>query len=772
MILHMRLSAAAMGCLLLSGLAGCAQAPAAWYQPRSAAPAAEAMVPGGTTINAQSAQGSASAAEAPRIIRGNDKVIAPAGAALKLEGPPLDLRFEDVPVREAVHAILGDLLKQDYVVHPPADGRVTIVTAQQVSPDTAASLLEAALQANGLAMARDVRGTFHVGKPEALRAIAPAVRVAGSGPLPPGYGAIVVPLRYIGAAEMAAILRPLAPGDAIARVDTVRNLLVMVGSRAQAEGWLSMVSTFDIDLLAGMSVGVFPLKYLNTQDVEAALQLMSGAAPAVQRPGVAQTPAAQRPAPGAPAAAAAAAAGLAENHPLFGAIRVLPIERLNSVVVVTSRAAYLDEARRWIERLDQPSNSSTVARLHVYPVRNGSARHLAEVLNGIFGGSSPLDAGATGVAQGLTSVTGTSSLGSSAAGRGLTLGGVSRASSGGAQTSARGTGAGSVSAVQLAGNVRVVADDLNNAILVYGPAEQFAHIEDVLRRLDRPPTQVLIEASIIEVTLNDDLNYGVQWMFNDVRDGGGTGRSVLSDVAGGVLGGATAGFSYTLRNSVGNVRAVLNLLAEKSLVRVISSPSLMVLDNHTAQMAVGTQQPIRSSESVTDGGVRTSSIQYKDTGVSLAVTPSVGAGDMVTMTVSQVVNDVGTTIDSATGQRSFLNRQIESKVAVRSGEAVVLGGLIRDNNAEGASGIPLLSEIPVLGGLFGSKSRNAARTELLVIITPRVARSDADAREISREMRERLRGLQGSMLGGTDKPAEGPPPDAALSPGDGGHSSQ
>jgi general secretion pathway protein D len=249
----------------------------------------------------------------------------------------------------------------------------------------------------------------------------------------------------------------------------------------------------------------------------------------------------------------------------------------------------------------------------------------------------------------------------------------------------------------------------------------------------------LIEASIIEVTLNDELNYGVQWLFNDTRAGGGTGTGVLSGLNGGVLGGALAGFSYTLRNSVGNVRAVLNLLAEKSLVRVVSSPSLMVLDNHTAHIAVGNQQPIQSSVSVTDGGVSTS-IQYKDTGVNLSVTPSVGSGDLVTMTVNQSVTDVGL-VDAATGQRSFLNRQIDSKVAVRSGEAVVLGGLIRDNASEGSSGLPLLSQIPILGGLFGAKSRNADRTELLVIITPRVARSVEDARQISRDLRERLRGI-------------------------------
>ncbi len=713
-----------------------------------AAPAQPAAAPAAAAPAASAADGSDGQ---PRLLRGNDRVYATPPAPPVLQGAPVDLRFEDTPVREVVHAILGDLLKLDYMLHPPVEGRVTLVTSSQATPDTAVFLLESALQANGLVMARDARGVFHVGKPDALKAIVPGIRLAAVGePLPPGYGAIVVPLRYIGAAEMAAILRPMAPPEAIVRVDNVRNLLVLAGSRAQAEGWLSMVATFDVNMLAGMSVGVFPLKYVTVRDVEAAMQLFTPAA-AAPRTG---TPAQQQ------AAAAAATAAAAESQPLFGALRVLPIERLNSVIVVTSRAAYLDEARRWIERLDRPGSSASEQRLHVYPVRNGSARHLGQVLGNIFGtgqqaGATP----ATGVAPGLASVTSSSALrGTGASGGGVTIN--PQASS---QTARGGVPGQTASAVPFDGNLRVVADELNNAILVYGTTAQFERIEDALRRLDLPPTQVLIEASIVEVTLTDETSYGLQWTFSDRRASGGTGTSVLSTAGGGVLGGALAGFSYTLKNSVGNVRAVLNALAEKSLVRVLSSPSLMVLDNHTAQIAVGDQVPVQTSETVSaESTTRTTTIQYKDTGVALAVTPSVGAGDMVTMDINQAVTDVGAE-DSVSGQRRFLQRQIASKVAVRSGEAVVLGGLIRENNTNGSAGVPLLSEIPVFGALFGTKTHNSNRTELLVVITPRVARSDEDARAISRDLKERLRGLQPPPV---EPPSMNPVPES-LSPGSG-----
>lgn len=674
-------------------------------------------------------------ATTPRIVRGNDKVIGEPSAKGVPEGPATAFRLEDAPAREVVHAILGDLLKADYLVHPPLDGRITIVTQSNVTPDQAVFLLEAALQASGLVMARDARGTYHVGKPEVVRGIVPAVRQVVGGALPPGQGAIVVPLRYIGAAEMASILRTVAPGDSIARVDTLRNLLVLVGTRTQAEGWLSMINTFDVDLLKGMSVGVFPLKYATVREVEAAMLLMTPGAP---RPAAAPAGAAQ--------GSQASGVALGESHPLFGAVRILPIERLNSVVVVTPRAAYLEEARRWIEKLDHPGNSASEPRLHVYPVRNGSARHLSEVLNGIFGGQAGTPPASTGVAPGLTRASG-STVGAPAAG-----GGVNLSAGQGAARAGTPVSAGGVNTIQLSGNVRVVADELSNSILVYGSAAQFERIESALNRLDAPATQVLIEASIVEVTLTDDLNYGLQWTFSDARGPNNRGTGVLSSLDGGVLGGALAGFSYTLRNAAGNVKAVLNALAEKSLVKVISTPSLMVLDNHTASIVVGNQQPIRSTETVTDGGNRTTSIQYKDTGVSLAVTPSVNAGDMVTMQINQAVTDVGAE-DSATGQRTFLQRQIGSKVAVRSGETLVLGGLIRDNDTNGSNGVPLLHEVPLLGGLFGTKSRQATRTELLVIITPRVVRSDQDARDVSRELRERMRGLMPVTVPAGEVPA-------------------
>ncbi|HRK37050.1 MAG TPA: type II secretion system secretin GspD [Burkholderiaceae bacterium] len=688
------------------------------------------------SIAAESAPGSAGQNAKPALYSGNDRVFA-APSHKPLDATSLQsVRFEDAPARDVVHAILGDILKAEFLMHSPLDGRVTIVSHAAVTADQALYLLEAALHAMGQLVVRDVRGTFHVGKPDALRAVVPNVRaVSGvASQLAPGYGPIVVPLKYIGAAEMAAILRPMATADSIARVDTVRNLLVLVGSRAQAEGWLSLVSTFDVDLLKSMSVGVFPLKHVTVKDMEAALQLLGGDASGT--PPV--SPVMATGSPAASQASASGSVGLAASNPLTGVVRILPVERLNSVIVVTPRAAYLEEARQWIEKLDKPDHNSAEARLHVYQVKNGSAKQLAEVLNGVYGTQAGAGTPAvSGVAPALTPV----SVGVSARPA------VSSPASNAAAVSTAVRGAQSnaaaqpVSTVQLGASVRVVADEMRNALIIYAPPGQLDRIEAALAKLDTPAKQVLIEASIVEVTLTDELSYGTQWLFSNSRAGGGTGDSLLTTNPGGTaIGSALTGFSYTLRSAAGNVRAVLNALSDKSLVKVISTPSLMVLDNHTATIVVGNQQPIRSSETVTDGGVRSSSIQYKDTGVSLAVKPSVNAGSMVTMQINQSVTDVGA-VDLPTGQRAFLQRQIDSKVAVRSGESLVLGGLIRDNNTDGSAGVPGLHEVPVLGALFGTKTRSATQTELLVIITPRVVQSDNELREAGDEIKQRMRKL-------------------------------
>lgn len=759
--LHSTMRATAIGAVALVA-AGCAGGKA---RPEAAvAPAPGGALPGAAVVGTVGAVGAtpgperaplaaqAEAARQPTLVIGNDRQVKlpPARPVTVSAGGDVSLKFDQAPVTEVVHAVLGDLLKLDYSIQQPLAGDITLYTQAPIPRAQVLSMLDTVLQANGLVLAQDSQGVFHVGSPEALKGIGEEPRRVGA--LAAGKNVVIVPLRYIGATELAEILKPIAPPEALLRVDSLRNLLVLAGRRSQIDNWLEFVDIFDVDLLKGMSVGLFPLEHISVQEVEAALRLMTG--------GEAVAPeSAPRPADGKEGKGGQAAAQprpLPLAGPFGGLVRILPIERMNAVVIVTPRAHYLDVAREWIARLDRPHDGGSEPQLYVYPVQNGTAEHLAGLLNAIFGGTvqeAAAPAGDSGVAPGLSSgwlraglpaaSGGGSGFGSLGSGTGFTTGFGTGASPvlggmGGAdqQQGPR------ISQVTLGERVRVVADDYNNALLIYAPKSEYTKIESALRRLDVAPTQVLIEASILEVTLTDETRFGLQWFLEGSLGGGWRGHALLTtngDSA--TIGRDVPGFSYTITNPAGAVRAVLNALAEKSLLNVISTPSVMVLDNQTAAIHVGDQQPIRSAQTVTDGGTTISSIQYKDTGVVLSVTPSVNAGNMVSMVIRQSVTDVGQ-VDSATGQRAFLQREVQSRVAVRSGETLVMGGLIRENHSRDRQGVPVLHDIPVIGNLFGTTARSTARTELLVMITPRVVRGDQDLRELGSEIRRRMQGLR------------------------------
>jgi len=405
-------------------------------------------------------------------------------------------------------------------------------------------------------------------------------------------------------------------------------------------------------------------------------------------------------------------------------VSVLPVNRLNSIMVVSPQPEYVQSVGEWVKKLDGALVQALEPSLHVYYVRNGNAAQLAGLLSTILGGggSGGSSSSRGGVAPGLTEK-------STGGGSGQGTGNNQRRGPGGAQ---------GTTSFSLENDVRVVADSYNNSLLVYATPFEYEKIERTLTKLDVVATQVLIEASIIEVSLGGDLQYGLEWAFDNNLGGGDTGSGLL-DLGAGLQ--PKEGFSYSFTNNAGSFRAVINALAQKSLINVISTPSVLVLDNHTASIKVGDQQPIQNQQIITDGGNISNSISYKDTGVQLTVTPSVNDGGLVTLEIEQSVTEVGP-VDAATGQRSFLARDVSSKVAVRNGESVVLGGLIRDNETTGKSGVPLLMDIPVLGTLFSTTTEQSQRSELLVFITPRVMESDSDLRALNLEMRNRMTGLK------------------------------
>lgn len=630
-----------------------------------------------------------------------------------LQDGDLVLNFQDTDIREVTKVVLGDMLNANYLIDADVKGTVSLQTSRPVSSDALLPLYEKMLWMSDAVLLEE-DGLYRIAaRAKATRGTSSPRLADSHRKLRPGYQTYVVPLRYVAVDEMKKILEPFLTEGAILSVDERRNLLMLAGTSQELQSWLETVEIFDVDWMTGNSVGLFELDYVEPARIVEELRQVLG----LQTDG--QTP---------------------------SLISLEPIDRLNAILAITPQPRYLEMVRTWVDRLDH-AEGGPGTRLYVYRVKNRKATDLAEVLNTMFestdiGGTSPVR-----LAPGATPVTMKSPQSSS----GLpTLGSPGNertyASKERLATQPGGDVENDLSAdtgvlLTESASVRLIADELNNSIVIMATAAEYKIVEAALQRMDIVPLQVLIEASIVEVTLTDDLRYGVEWFFkNNNIQGDKTGIGTLDLGAAGIA-AKVPGFSYALVDTLGDVRAVLNLLAEKSDLNVLSSPSLTVLDNRTAEIRVGNQVPVRTETAVTEGGVTVESIQFKDTGVLLSVTPGVNTGGLVTMDVKQEVTDVGS-IDAATGQRTFLQRNIQSVVAVQSGHTIVLGGLILENESNAESGVPGLYRIPVLGKLFGQTERTSDRTELLVLITPRVIKNQDDANGITDEFRIRMKNIE------------------------------
>lgn len=628
--------------------------------------------------------------------RGNDVLVRPANPfpAVQETGGNLTLNFEGADVREVLRTVLGDVLQENYIVDPRVGGTITLRTARPIPKAAALHILEEVLRMNGSVILREADGIFRV-LPSAMAGKGNLTPQVGGihRPPPEGFSIQILPLRYIGASEMAKILEPLAGEPASVRADSARNLLILAGTQMQLRHMIETVDMFDVDWLAGMSVGLFTLQNADAKSVLAEIESLLGDK---------------------------------NLGPLAGgALRIQPIERLNALLVVSPRASLLESARVWIERFDRPAAGAGGQRLFVYPVQNGKAEVLATLLNDAFS-KRPVSSrpAAPTLAPGMRPATAKSSEPAQAA-----------SISAPASPSPGGTAGGE--GLAMPQDVRVIADKDNNALLILASPSDYERIEQTLKRLDVVPRQVLIEVTIAEVTLTDEFQFGLEWYFtrgNRIRgqlDAGSSGISPL-----------VPGFSYAWTRSTGDLAAVLNLLAKDSRLNIISSPHVTVADNQTAKIQVGDRVPtISQVQSATNTSGVIESVQYIETGVLLSVTPRVNSGGLVTLEVSQEVSNATQTTTSSINSPTIQRRKAESTVTVQSGETLVLAGLINENKGRVNDGLPLLSRIPLLGGLFGKQSFNNNRTELIIMITPRVLNNAGEAAEITAEYRKRAEGL-------------------------------
>lgn len=630
------------------------------------------------------------------------------GKKRRSSGDGIALNFERASIREVVKVVLGDLLKLTYTIEPGVEGEVTISSSEPIPQASLIPTLESLLATQGAVLYKDGPSGYRVAARANIkgRGFQPSF-----GKLKPGYSIQVIPLRYIPAVEMQKILEPLANPDAFVRVDSSRNLLMLAGTSSELANLMSTINTFDVDVLQGMSVGIFRIKNVEANVVAKSMDTLFGEG---------------------------------GSSSMAGMIKIVPLEHMNSLMIISASPDYLKDMQSWINRFDRTSPTAG-QQLYVYRVQNGSAENLAEMLNQIFSGknsSSKKKSPTSSLAPGLEPATVGGTPNAANPNGAVTPEGAIPSGENSTAVAVAVAGKPAVTAdggvvIDASDEARIVADKTNNSLMIMATEATYQQIIEAVKRIDVMPMQVQVEASIMEVSLSDNLQFGLQWYFKNSNLLGQVGQGLVS--LGGVAGGA--GFSYSLSDPTGALKNIINVLAKQSRVRVLSSPSILVLDNQPAEIRVGNQQPIETKTSSSGAtGTDTYTYQYKDTGVSLKVTPQVNSNGLVKMEIQQEVTDLGER-DSVNNQPTFMQRSIRSSIVVQSGETIVLGGLIRENKTDSKQGVPILGDMPIVGKLFSTEGETSTRTELLVLITPTAIKDQSALNKTGEEMRERMKRL-------------------------------
>ncbi len=628
------------------------------------------------------------------------------------EGDGVTLNFENASLPEFLRVVFESILNENYLLAPGINGVVTLHTTRPVTPDTVLPIVEAVLEQNGAALIRD-EGLFRI---LPLGEAASAANSPAVGRYPSssrkGYSIQVVPLQHVAASELEGILAPFVPEGSSVSIDRTRNVLILSGPKFRLDDLLATVRTFDVDWLSGMSFGMFRLEYADAVSVVEEIETIidSGG-----------------------------------NTPLAGIVRVMPIERINGVLVITHRPEHIDAIQTLIREFDWGLEGAAGRRLFVYELENGKAENIASVLQQIYGqkeleasssGELAVPGAASSVFRRAETVSRPPPLPGQATGmRAVRPATPATTALPGSNATESAAEAGDGISAESAQQVTIIADQDNNAILVMASPQDYHAIEATIRRLDISPRQVLIEATIAEVTLSNGLTYGVRWFLENEDWELGVNAPAPANASG-------PGLAFAFFDATSDLKAFFDVLATQSDVKFLSTPQVMVLDNQTANIRVGDQIPVttRSSQSTTnpDAPIVTE-VQFRDTGTLLTVTPRINAGGQILLEISQEVSIPGASpAIGGGGNVSIAQRTINSSVIVQSGQTVVLGGLILETTSNGKSGVPILMNIPGLGALFSTNSTDTLRTELIITVSPRVIEDPREMEKVTEELRLRM----------------------------------
>ncbi len=706
---------------LIVQLVGCASSPADTVQPApgssNLSPRPVASQPIVAPVDLPQAPTDTARKSEPYVSLGTGELVkAPRARAARpaTDGAPISLNLENGDLRELIKDILEKTLQENVILHPSVSGTITVRTPKPLARSELIPTLEMLLRSANFALVRD--GSFWKVLPAAEAVPGNLIPRVNARVLGPGNSVVILPVKYIGAKELERLIKPFAKQpEAAIRVDEVRNLLFLFGTENELRHLVDVAEMFDVDLLSGMSFVIYPLQ---SAEVKTVVQDWERIFPA-------------------------------NANPLAGLVRLIPIERMNSLLVISPNPDVVKEAQRLIERLDSGNDAGGGARLYVYTLQYTQAEKLQAVLQQALSGRAQTAAQATVAPGQQQSVIGAPQ--SPIAGQSIVTPGNVAAAGTPRPTAANSAAAGQ-GQIGLARNATVIADKDRNALLIVATPSEYSAIESAIKKLDTAPKQVAIEVQIAEVTLDNSVSFGFAADF--LKNPGSTLNQLSSNIGAGS--NSASGFRYVWQGAgaAAGVKATLDTLQAKSQARTLASPVLVTLDNQKVTFTNGSQISVQTQQAAaTTNTSAINSFQYINTGLTLTVTPRV-SGNNVFLEIQQQNSSPGVAKGDNPNPPITQNSQ-STNVMVTNGDTMLMGGLFTETGGVGSEGLPIVSTIPVLGALFGKQRWNNSRTEVVMLITPRILSTVEDTRDAVDELRRKMQNIEMLLpaVGTLDQPS-------------------
>ena len=594
--------------------------------------------------------------------------------------------FVDADIVPVANEVLSTTLNQSFAIDPAVNGKMSFHVDRVMSRDQLLEAFEEALSLNDVVMVqRGGGGTVLMPRAKA-RTIAPLRHLSSERASPgPGFQLLSVPVAYAAPSDIGKALEGAGVSGLVVRADDQQGVIVLAGTSAELRNALETVRLFD---RSGLVLGRTRTIALHAASASAVSEELTSLLKATGTTGV----------------------------------TVTPIQRLGQIVITARSSAALDEAASWAGRLDLPSHEENYT-LWLYHPLNVSAASLADTLNQL------LSDGPQGDTRDQPSPSGPGAAAPDAAGPTFRPA---------ADTSRPAETSGGHSAL------RVSVDKEANTLLIMAPQSRWAPVKAVLDQLDVPAAQVLIEASVLEVTLGNEFRTGVDWT---ILGAGGHLTVTSSQSATGSVTPEFPGLALTYFDN--SVKAVVDALASKTNVEVVSAPKLIARDNQPATLQVGDQVPIvnQSAQSTSaPGAPLVATTEYRDTGIILKVKPRVNGADSVVLDFSQEVSSVSTTTTSTINSPTIQQRRFQTQMTLHDGQTVAVGGLISSSRSVGDHGVPWLKDAPLVGVLFKGADKTTTRTEIIVLLSAHIIHSREEAAHTLEHLRGDMPGLESHDL--------------------------